>query len=290
MALNVLVLGATGMLGNAVMRVLSRECGLNVFGTARGGAKSLPFVDPGHGLALHDVLDIDAVRALVERTQADVVINAVGVVKQLDSAEDPLVALPINAMLPHQLARLCGELGARFIHVSTDCVFDGKAGHYTEDATANATDLYGRSKLLGEVDYPNAITLRTSIVGHELGTRHGLINWFLAQEGSVFGYTKAIFSGLTTVELADVIARHVIPRPELHGLFHVSVDPISKYDLLKLVAQIYGKAIEIVPKDLPMIDRSLDSARFRAATGYVPPDWPTLISSLRAVYQNAGPP
>jgi dTDP-4-dehydrorhamnose reductase len=203
-------------------------------------------------------------------------------VKQLAEADDPLTALPINSMLPHRLARLCELAGARLVHISTDCVFSGAKGMYVESDFPDADDLYGRSKYLGEVDYPHAVTLRTSIIGHELDGARSLLCWFLAQGGPVRGFTKAVFSGLPTVELARVVRDFVLPHPELHGLYHVSAAPINKYDLLKLVAQAYGKDIEITPHDQLVIDRSLDSTRFKAATGYAPPSWPELVRTMHA--------
>jgi dTDP-4-dehydrorhamnose reductase len=152
---------------------------------------------------------------------------------------------------------------------------------YTEADASDAKDLYGRSKYLGEVDYPHAITLRTSIIGHELDGVRSLIGWFLAQEGSVKGFKRAIFSGLPTVEIARVIRDHVIPQPELHGLYHVSAEPISKFDLLTLVAQTYRKTIDISADDQLVIDRSLDSTRFRQVTGFAPKPWPEQIRSMR---------
>jgi dTDP-4-dehydrorhamnose reductase len=168
------------------------------------------------------------------------------------------------------------------VHISTDCVFSGAKGMYVESDFPDADDLYGRSKYLGEVDYPHAVTLRTSIIGHELDGARSLLCWFLAQGGSVRGFTKAVFSGLPTVELARVVRDFVLPHPELHGLYHVSAAPINKYDLLKLVAQAYGKSIEITPHDQLVIDRSLDSTRFKAATGYAPPSWPELVRTMHA--------
>jgi dTDP-4-dehydrorhamnose reductase len=206
-----------------------------------------------------------------------VVINCVGLVKQLAEADDPLAAIPINSLLPHRLARLCGAAGARLVHMSTDCIFSGAKGMYTEADMPDAKDLYGRSKYLGEVDYPNAITLRTSIIGHELNSGHSLVGWFLAQQGSVKGFRRAIFSGLPTVELARVIRDHVIPHPEMYGVYHVSADPINKFDLLTLISNVYGKKINIAKDEKFIIDRSLDSTRFRNATGYQPQPWPELV-------------
>jgi dTDP-4-dehydrorhamnose reductase len=228
-----------------------------------------------------DVLDQDALITVLERIRPDVVINCVGLIKQLADAKDPLSALPINAMLPHRLAKLCGLAGARLIHVSTDCVFSGRKGMYAEADLSDAEDLYGKSKFIGELHaVPHAITLRTSIIGHELGTHFSLIDWFLSQSGPVKGYAKAIFSGLPTVELARVMQDYVIPNPELHGLYHVSVEPIDKLSLLKLVAEVYGHKIQIIPDEQLCIDRSLDSSRFRKAAGYVPPAWPELVKMM----------
>jgi dTDP-4-dehydrorhamnose reductase len=167
------------------------------------------------------------------------------------------------------------------IHVSTDCVFSGSRGNYRESDTSDATDLYGKSKFIGEVSYPHTITLRTSIIGHELTGNHSLIGWFLAQSGPVKGYTKAIFSGLPTVELARVVRDHVLPNRDLSGLYHVAAEPIDKFDLLNIVAKAYGKDIAIEPDDRVSIDRSLNAERFRAATGYVAPAWPDLIARMR---------
>lgn len=278
----VLVLGITGMLGNAMFRLFASRPGLDVHGSARGSAVLRHFPASLHSRIVTgiDVEQPDQLAALLDRTRPQVIVNCIGLVKQLAEADDPLAALPINSLLPHRLARLSSLIGARLIHVSTDCVFAGTRGGYVEGDAPDAQDLYGRSKLLGEVDYPHAITLRTSIIGHELTSAHGLVGWFLAQEGSVRGFTKAVFSGLPTIELARVILDHVMPHPQLRGLYHVSAAPIAKYELLKLVASTYGKAIEIRPDDKLVIDRSLDSTRFRTETGYLPPAWPELVQAM----------
>lgn len=278
----VLVLGASGMLGNAVLRVFAAQPGWAVHGSVRSAA-ALRHFEPALRERIVTGVDIentDQLLALLERTRPRLIVNCVGLVKQLAEADDPLAALPVNALLPHRLARLAGLAGARLVHVSTDCVFSGSRGHYREADAPDAQDLYGRSKLLGEVDQPHAITLRTSIIGHELASAHGLVGWFLAQQGSVRGFTRAVFSGLPTVELARVIRDHVAPRPELRGLYHVSAAPIAKHDLLQIVARVYGKSIEIQPDARLVIDRSLDSTRFRHATGYEPPDWNELVQRM----------
>lgn len=279
-----LVLGASGMLGNAAFRVFGESDRLEVFGTARSSriVERLPRGLRGRIICGIDVGDFDGLVKLFSDIRPDIIVNCIGLVKQLADAKDPLLAIPVNALLPHRLVRLCALFGARLIHVSTDCVFSGSRGLYAEHDLPDAADLYGRSKLLGEVDYPNAITLRTSIIGHELDGVHSLIEWFLAQEGSVKGYKKAIFSGLPTVELARVMRDVVIPRPDLRGLYHVASEPISKYDLLHLVAEAYAKEIEIIPDHSLVIDRSLNADRFQSATGYTAPRWQELVHAMHA--------
>ena len=281
--MKILILGVSGMLGNAMMRVLSERADCEVVGTVRSESakRYFPQEIAGRIVAGIDVEQHDSLVQTFAQTRPDVVINCVGLIKQLADAEDPLQALPINALLPHRLARLCELVGARLVHISTDCVFSGRKGSYIETDEADAQDLYGRSKLLGEVDYPHAITLRTSIIGHELASTHGLICWFLAQQGSIRGYTRAVFSGLPTCELARVIRDMVLPRPDLHGLYHVAAEPIPKYDLLQLVNHEYGKRLHIEPDDQLKIDRSLNARRFNHATGYVPPPWPQLVAQMR---------
>jgi len=279
---NILVLGVSGMLGSAIMRLLSTDHSIDLTGTVR----SLSAMEtlPKH---LHkqvhqgiNVEDFESLIRIFEVVKPEIVINCVGIIKQLSESYDPLVAIPINSLLPHQLAKLCISSNARLIHMSTDCVFSGAKGSYVEEDFPDADDLYGRSKLLGEVDYPGCVTLRTSIIGHELNSTNSLIDWFLSQDGVVNGYTKAIFSGLPTNEMAKVIRDYVIPNPGLRGLYHVSVNPISKYRLLQLVSDIYGKTIEIVPNDLVSINRSLNSQKFCKATGFKPKPWTQLIKEM----------
>jgi dTDP-4-dehydrorhamnose reductase len=280
----VLVLGATGMLGNTVLRYFAQEDSYDVIGSARSASKVrlLPENAQARVICGVDVENIDSLTKLFATAQPDVVINCIGLVKQLAESSDPLAALPINAQLPHRLARLCAVANARLIHLSTDCVFAGRKGMYLESDFADANDLYGRSKFLGEVDYPNAVTLRTSIIGHELGSAQGLVEWFLSQSEAVRGFTKAVFSGLPTVELARVMHDYVIPNKSLHGVWHVSAAPIAKHDLLQIVARAYEKSIAITPDESLAIDRSLDSSRFRKETGYVPPAWTALVEAMRS--------
>lgn len=282
--MKVLVLGVSGMLGNAVFRLLGDTAGIEAKGSARSTAVLQHFSGSLRDRILTgvDVENFDSLTRAFAEVHPDVVINCVGLVKQMAAADDPLAAIPINALLPHRLARLCEVAGARLIHVSTDCVFAGTRGMYREDDPADAQDLYGRSKLLGEVRYPHAITLRTSIIGLELGSAHGLVGWFLSQVGPVRGFTRAVFSGLPTVELASIIRDYVLPDEMLNGLYHVAAAPIAKHELLTLIAREYRKSTEIVPDDTVIIDRSLDGRRFATATGYTSPSWEELVRRMHA--------
>lgn len=283
--MNILVLGATGMLGSAIFSTLSAESSLEVFGTLRSvtGLKSFPELVRDQLLSDVDVLDQDALISVMQRVRPHVVVNCIGLVKQVPASNDPLLALPINAMLPHRLAKLCALSSARLVHISTDCVFSGLGAMYSETDVSDAQDLYGKSKYLGELpDLPHAITLRTSIIGHGINRNNSLIDWFLAQTGPVKGYRKVVFSGLPVGELAKIIRDYIIPFPSLFGLYHVSAQPINKCQLLELVADVYGKRVDIIPDDGPVIDRSLDSSRFMHTTGYIPPCWRALVKAMHA--------
>jgi dTDP-4-dehydrorhamnose reductase len=279
----VLVLGASGMLGSTVLRYFNDRTDFDCFGTLRSNAAAskLPANAKDKLLVGIDVLNSDQLAQAMVSIRPDVVINCIGLVKQLASASDPLSAIPINSLLPHRLERVCRLSGSRLVHMSTDCVFSGRKGMYTEEDESDCRDLYGRSKFLGEVDSIHAVTLRTSIIGHELGTSQSLLEWFLSQKSKARGFTRAVFSGLPTVEVARVIADFVIPQPSLSGVYNLSAEAISKFDLLKMVAKEYEKEIELTPDDSLVIDRSLDSTKLRKATGFVPKSWPDMISIMR---------
>lgn len=280
--MKVLILGANGMFGSMVSTILAGHGGFAVEQTTRQCVvphAGMPEIPTHHC----DVLDTDALLAVLLASRPDVVVNCTGLIKQRPEADDLLKILPINALLPHRLARLCQGIGARLIQFSTDCVFSGKIGDYADNAPAEAQDFYGISKHLGEIsDQPHVLTLRTSIIGHEAHSSLQLVDWFLAQKGPVKGYQRAIFSGFPTAEIGRILAEYVLPRRELNGLFNISAYPISKFDLLKIVRDVYCKEIEIVPDDVVEIDRSLNSSALRSILGYVPPSWPDLVALMRA--------
>lgn len=291
-ATRLLIVGASGMLGYTLLRRLGEDARYEVHGTLRGAGLPTGYACPA-AATLHGGVDatrVDALNALMQRLQPQVVINCVGLIKQLDQAKRPSAAVEINALFPHRLAECCSALGARLIHISTDCVFDGARGGYRESDRPDADDLYGRSKRLGEVDYGGHLTLRTSLIGHELSTRVSLVDWFLSTRDAVSGYAGVVFSGLPTVEIARVLAEKVLPAPELEGLYHLSVEPIDKYRLLSLLADAYGHRVAIERVDAPRLDRSLDSTRLRQALDYQPPGWEQLVQAMHDDYLKAYAP
>jgi dTDP-4-dehydrorhamnose reductase len=285
--MRILILGGDGMLGHQLLRSWQKQH--DVFVSLRRGLLDYAAYGLFHdknSIDHVDVLDVDAVRKAIDLVRPDALINAVGIIKQRDAAHQAEPSIAVNALLPHQLYRLCIERGIRLVHLSTDCVFSGKQGYYTEADLEDARDLYGRSKLLGEVDAPGAITLRTSIIGLELARKQSLIEWFLAQRGVVRGFTKAIYSGFTTQEMARVIDVVLREHSDLSGVYHVASAPINKYELLHMLARLLHRDdIEITADDSFVCDRSLDGSRFCQRTGYYPPSWLAMLSELAQQFQ-----
>jgi dTDP-4-dehydrorhamnose reductase len=286
--MKVLILGASGMLGHKLWQVCAHQ--FDTYVTVRRGLACYAWCelfDPARTVDDVSVQSIDSVVRAIAAMRPQVVVNCVGIVKQAAAAKDPLVSIIVNALFPHRLAQLCQMAAARLIHISTDCVFSGCKGNYSESDVADADDLYGRTKFLGEVSYDNCLTLRTSMIGRELETSHGLLEWFLSQEGSTIqGYRRAIFSGFTTNALAEMIAQIISDHPDMQGVWHVASESISKFDLLSLVKEVYGLNIHIEPDETVTCDRSLNADRFARATGFVPPSWPDMIQQI---YQDPTP-
>jgi dTDP-4-dehydrorhamnose reductase len=280
--MRVLIFGATGMLGNAILRKLTLDGGNIVYGTIRSNSP----VDPLGLLNTTNIINgievdnIDSIIKAFQISRPDVVINCIGLVKQVEGGNDPISAAFVNTILPHRLAKICSLFEARFIHFSTDCVFSGLKGFYSERDYADADDVYGRTKLLGEVSGKNTVTLRTSIIGRELAGNRSLVSWFLSQEGEVSGFSRAIFSGLPTCEVAEVLQNFILPNQHVAGLYHLASEPINKFELLTIIAEVYKKKIKIKPNDSMRIDRSLDASRFNSLVGYIPPHWEILIRKM----------
>lgn len=275
------------MLGHTLYKNMRKNSGFEVFATARTLAGLSNWFSSEEQKNIRDgveATDFDSIIRALASTQPDIVINCIGLIKQNPMANDPLTAVTINSLLPHRISLICRTAKARMIHISTDCVFNGVKGNYEEDSPSDADDLYGRSKFLGEVTYPHCVTLRTSIIGHELKGKLGLVEWFMAQQNRTKGFTKAIFSGFPTIEIARIIEQFVIPNSELSGLYQVSSSAISKYDLLRLIADKYGKTIDIEPFGEYAVNRALNSERFAKESGYIAPGWPELVAQMHQHY------
>lgn len=274
--MRVLVLGARGMLGHVLFSSLGE--GFDVVGTVRGRS------DASNVVGGVDVADLANVGAVLDAVAPDVVINCIGLVKQRPEGAQAAPCIRVNALFPHELAALAKQRGVRMIHWSTDCVFSGRAGPYGEDSVADPVDVYGRSKLLGEVEAPHVLTLRTSLVGRELDTHLGLVDWFLSQPdgASVRGFRRALYSGLSTTTATRVVAAVLRSHRDLSGVWQVASEPISKFDLLELLRDAFARSITITPDDTFACDRRLDGSRFARHTGIVVPSWPDMVREIRA--------
>jgi dTDP-4-dehydrorhamnose reductase len=280
--MRVLVLGATGMLGHKVWQVFQGE--FDTYAGVRQGHEACAkfcLFDGNKLEANLDACNFSGFPQAFARVKPEVVINCVGIIKQLSGETRPSDFIEVNSMFPHKLAELCSLYEARLVHLSTDCVYSGRKGMYTERDTPDPEDIYGQTKLLGEVIGEDCLTIRTSMIGRELQRQTGLLEWFFSQEGrSIQGYTGAIFSGLTTASLARVLMRIITDHMELTGLYHVSSKAISKYDLLLRLKEAYQLKVEIEPIGEYCVDRSLDSSQFRHATGITIPTWDKMIHEL----------
>lgn len=272
------------MLGHKLYQRLGAK--FEVFGTIRGKFDDVERFGVFEWVRIIDNVDVTeeaSVRKAIENVRPAVVINATGVIKQVADAKNRERTIAVNSIFPLRLARLAVEYNFRLITIGTDCVFDGSRGNYTEKDVPDAHDLYGMSKFLGEVGGERCLTLRTSIIGRELGTSHSLVEWFLKNRGGrVKGYTRAIYTGMPTIEFADVIGKLITDHQGLNGIYHVASDPITKHDLLLLLNKYYEANVEIEPSDEVTIDRSLDGSKFSELTGIHLPDWPTMIRKMAA--------
>lgn len=277
--MKILIFGGNGMLGHELVRSFEKR--YDVWNTIRSEfsrVSGFGIFDESKTICSVKAEDTPSIRRAIELARPDIVINAVGIIKQLPSSKDVITTLTVNSIFPHRLAEMSSEFGFRLITVSTDCVFDGVKGNYSESDVPNATDLYGKSKNLGEVTADNCLTLRTSIIGRELDSAHSLLEWFIGNRvGIVKGFANAVYSGFPTVVLADIMGDLIEKHPGLSGLYHVSSEPINKFDLLNLINSEFGLGIKIEKDTDFKIDRSLDSTRFRNITGLEPKPWNEMI-------------
>jgi len=293
----VLVLGASGMLGSAAVRIFGETT--EVFAGVRSESELSQLgisaarlgVDDAHLLLGFDARDPESILPLLEKSEADIIVNAAGIISQRTDSANSRLMIEVNSVWPHALAQMSEERGSRLIHMSTDCVFSGERGNYTEDDIPDAADIYGRSKLLGEVtDSPNAVTVRTSIIGWQFGPQVSLAGWFAEHRNDELkGYSKAVFSGLPTSELCRIVRDYLLPNPSLCGLYQVSAPPIDKYTLLKLLAEKMGWRVNIIPDDSYRVDKSLDSSRFQLATGWRQAAWDSMLERMADEYSEYYP-
>lgn len=251
--MKLLILGGNGMAGHMLVDYFRRQGKHNVFHTTRD-KKDLS------GLYV-DADDIAGVEKLVDIVSPHCIINAMGVLNQF-AERDKIGAYHVNGFLPHRLRRVAESVHARFIHISTDCVFEGTRGGYTEDDKPDGTSVYAITKSLGEVYDPGHVTIRTSIIGPEIRSGGiGLMEWFLAQSGKVSGYSRVMWNGVTTLELAKAVDA-LLDSP-VSGLIHLAhPEPLSKHELLKQIQIAFDKRdVEIVPEDMYVQDRTLQSTR-----------------------------
>jgi dTDP-4-dehydrorhamnose reductase len=282
--MKILILGGQGMLGHKAFQILSRQFETYVtFQKARGAWQRFPMYQNAAAYTITDVdaRQFDTVVAALAQVRPDVVINCIGIIKQLEAAKNPILSLEVNALFPHRLALLCGAAGSKLIQISTDCVFSGNKGGYTEQDNPDPVDLYGRSKLLGEVTRFPALTLRTSIIGRDFVKNIGLIEWLWGNRGQqIKGFTHAIYSGFSTQALVELMAKIIVNHPDLYGLYHVASNPISKYELLKRVNEAAKLNIKIDPDETFYCDRSLNANLFQTTTGLQPPSWKQMINNI----------
>jgi dTDP-4-dehydrorhamnose reductase len=284
--MRVLIFGGDGMLGHQLLQHLSRMHEVRVtLRQERQAYREFKQFTEKNSYTGVDVRVTDRLINVFADFHPEAVINAVGIVKQRHDGLDAIPNLEINALLPHRLAVICNAIQAHLIHISTDCVFSGKIGNYKERDEADPKDVYGHSKLLGEVVHPGCITLRTSIIGFELSRKTSLLEWFLSQKNLAYGYKNAIFSGFTTLELSRVVEKLIVQFPQSAGIYHISSDPISKFALLDKIRSKFNLPIELIPELEFRCNRSLDSSRFREEFNYTPPTWDSMIEELASQYK-----
>jgi dTDP-4-dehydrorhamnose reductase len=281
----ILILGISGMLGHKAFNHFSNSKDFQTYGTLRNKKEIFKYFNKSPNkqniFSNIDALNVNEIHTLINQIKPNIILNCIGVIKQRNEAQNPLLSIELNALLPHKLAEFVEGTKSRLIHISTDCVFSGEKGNYTETDFSDAKDLYGKTKFLGELtNYHNSITLRTSIIGPELKGKVSLLEWFLAQMGNVNGYTNAIYSGFPTTELINIIENYIIPNPSLSGLYNVASDPISKYELLKIIAKVYNKEIVIRPFNDFKTNKTLNCNKFKKDFKFKNKTWGQMITEM----------
>ena len=282
--MKILILGSNGLVGNTITRYFFEKENYQTIAILRDYSKLKLFQKKFHQkfLVIENILDYEKTKKIIKSVKPDILINCLGITNKEITITPKQIEkfIVINSLFPHWLQRLCSNIDARLIHFSTDCIFSGNKGFYSEKDIPDPPDIYGRSKLLGELNFENTLTIRKSVIGHELASKKGLLEWFLAQNNYVQGYKNVIFSGITVLELARLIDTYIIPRSDLKGILNISGQSISKFDLLKILANVYNKSIEIIPNESMNINRTLNGSQFNKLTGYRISPWSSLVKSM----------
>ena len=280
--MRILILGGTGMLGHTLWEYFSEQFPAT-YTTIRKNCNHYEaggLFNSSNVIDSVDVSDFSELTGVMKCVRPDFILNCIGITKRREELDEAIHAIKLNALLPHKLVEWGKKNSAKVINFSTDCVFDGKNGSYTEESPTNATDLYGKTKALGEIKGKNALTLRSSFIGTELGAGTELLEWFLSQTGTVQGFKNAIYSGFTTLELSRIIENIVVHHPGANGIYNISSDPISKFDLLMLIKDKMHLNVDVIPDETFQCNRSLDSTKFRKEFNYTPPTWEAMIEEL----------
>tara|TARA_B100000989_G_C19515946_1_gene461651 strand:- start:1430 stop:2311 length:882 start_codon:yes stop_codon:yes gene_type:complete len=280
--MRILILGGSGMLGHTFFKVWKANSEVKV--TLRKRLEDYEhnqIFGIGEYFEGIDLRRLDTLRDVIISYKPDCIVNCSGVTKQICNEFNQEDVFTLNALLPHKLAGLCDNFGTRLIQLSTDCIYSGKKGNYNESDISDAEDLYGKSKYQGELNKTNSLTLRKSSIGLELGNKHGLVEWFLNQKGSILGFDKAIYSGFSSIHLAGLIESIIFDSPDLQGIYNIASKPISKYYLLSsLQERIDNFELDIIRDDKIKIDRSLNPSKFLEQTNLKFPSWEKMLDDL----------
>jgi len=283
----VLILGGSGMLGHVLVNSFSSD--FNLWCTVRNKSEKLLKalnVDKDKIIDNIDIENFEKLYDLISEIKPDVIVNCIGIVKQVSDAKNINKSLLVNSLLPNYLKLLSNFHNFRLIHISTDCVFSGNKGNYKEEDICDASDIYGKTKILGEINQNNCLTLRTSFIGPEIETNNGLLNWFINNDSNeVSGYKNALFSGFTSIELSKIIKRIIMDYKNISGIYHLSSSPINKFDLLNLINEIFGLGKNIIPLEEPSINRSLNSNKIKKILNFDFLTWKNMIEELHLHYK-----
>lgn len=284
--MKVLILGCTGMLGNAITRYLIDKKNIDLIGTYKDKSKfkllKYKIKDKYYSKFIYQKnLKKNLIINLIKKTKPDYVLNCIGMIKQVKTSKKMMFSL--NASFPKMLENLSNEFNFNLIHLSTDCVFSGKKGFYTEKSKVDAVDMYGKSKIMGELSGNKSLTIRTSIIGNELISSNGLLEWFLNSKKNVNGFTNCYFSGFPTIVLSKIIYKNFLRKKKLpiNGIIHLSSLKISKYDLLKKIKKIYNLKVKIYKNNYLKIDRSLNSIKFKSKFKFKSDSWNLMIKEMK---------